>query len=384
MAVRTCLAQALGRGIVGGFLAAMMCSKVSLGEALEYTLTTNWEAGYRNHAVAQNSLDQDTPVASVTCRLASSSTSRLMQILSLTTSTIRVVPSSRTKHRAYSSSWTYLAGGGDAATLTGSTAVDYFYGNETNGYLRAADNSYYNRANGFDTVTADVSAGAPTNGDDVAYLYDSTGNDTFSATPTTATMDRPAADSVATGFDEVYATATTDAGGGDAATLLGSAGVDYFIGREAYGYLQAADSSYYNRASGFDFVTATGVSSNDTAWLYDSALGDLFTANPTTATFDYGNNSSVEITATSFDQVHADFAQGVADSDVLNLLGAGGADSFIGLNDDGHMTDGATYDFWLWSLDASDTVNADSGDATTGDDTLDVATIDYVFNGSNW
>jgi len=50
----------------------------------------------------------------------------------------------------------------------------------------------------------------------------------------------------------------------------------------------------------------------------------------------------------------------------------------------GHMTDGASYDLWLWSLDASDTVNADSGDTTSGDDTLDVATIDYVFNGSNW
>jgi len=59
MAVRTCLAQALGRGIVGGFFAAMMCSKVFLSEALEYTLTTNWAAGYRNHDVAQNSLDQD-------------------------------------------------------------------------------------------------------------------------------------------------------------------------------------------------------------------------------------------------------------------------------------------------------------------------------------
>jgi hypothetical protein len=37
----------------------MMCSKVFLSEALEYTLTTNWAAGYRNHDVAQNSLDQD-------------------------------------------------------------------------------------------------------------------------------------------------------------------------------------------------------------------------------------------------------------------------------------------------------------------------------------
>jgi len=44
---------------VGGFFAAMMCSKVFLSEALEYTLTTNWAAGYRNHDVAQNSLDQD-------------------------------------------------------------------------------------------------------------------------------------------------------------------------------------------------------------------------------------------------------------------------------------------------------------------------------------
>ena len=33
-------------------------------------------------------------------------------MLSLTTSAIRVAPSSRTKHRAYSSSWMYLAGGG--------------------------------------------------------------------------------------------------------------------------------------------------------------------------------------------------------------------------------------------------------------------------------
>ena len=29
----------------GGFFAALMCSKVFLSEALEYTLTTNWAAG---------------------------------------------------------------------------------------------------------------------------------------------------------------------------------------------------------------------------------------------------------------------------------------------------------------------------------------------------
>jgi hypothetical protein len=45
MAVRTCFVQALGRGIVGGCFAAMMCSKVFLSEALECTLTTNWAAG---------------------------------------------------------------------------------------------------------------------------------------------------------------------------------------------------------------------------------------------------------------------------------------------------------------------------------------------------
>ena len=44
MAVRTCLVQDLGRGIVGGFLAAMMCSKVLFIEAVESTLTTIWAA----------------------------------------------------------------------------------------------------------------------------------------------------------------------------------------------------------------------------------------------------------------------------------------------------------------------------------------------------
>ena len=43
----------------------MMCSKVFLSEALKYTLTTSWAAGYRNHYVAQNSLDGDTTLMTI-------------------------------------------------------------------------------------------------------------------------------------------------------------------------------------------------------------------------------------------------------------------------------------------------------------------------------
>ena len=38
-------------------------SKVFLSDVPRYTLTTNWAAGYRNHDVARNSLDQDSSAA---------------------------------------------------------------------------------------------------------------------------------------------------------------------------------------------------------------------------------------------------------------------------------------------------------------------------------
>jgi hypothetical protein len=174
--------------------------------------------------------------------------------------------------RAYA----YGTGGGtDEATLTGSDiAGNRFYGYADYSILTESRRNFYFYARDFDTATA-ISPGT---GSSYAYLYDSSGTDTLTASPESAVMDRaaPWSYTTASGFTRVYAYSTR--GGGDTAALTGSSsGGNRYHSYPAYGTLTDTTRSFYHYARGFRSVTATGSqtdTSTDRAYLYDSPGND--------------------------------------------------------------------------------------------------------------
>lgn len=168
-------------------------------------------------------------------------------------------------------------GGNDVATLTGSdTTRNRLYGYADYSILTESRRSFYYYARGFETVTGQ----SPGVGTSYAYLYDSTGDDSLTATPTSAAMDRaePWSDTTAAGFQRVYAYSTR--GGNDSALLTGSAsGGNQFRAYPTYSTLTDTAGSFYHYARGFRWLTAEGSetdSSTDRAYLYDSSGDDIF------------------------------------------------------------------------------------------------------------
>ena len=146
-------------------------------------------------------------------------------------------------------------GGGtnDRVYLYDSAGNDSFVATPTSSYLTGT--GFYNSASGFRSVYAYATAGNA-GGGDRAFLYDSAGNDSFVATPTHSYLTGTGFYNDANGFGTVYAYATAgDAGGvGDRAFLYDSAGNDSFYGRSGYGYLKGL--GFYNYVGGFDKVYA--------------------------------------------------------------------------------------------------------------------------------
>jgi hypothetical protein len=146
-------------------------------------------------------------------------------------------------------------GGNDAAILNGSAGMDKYSGLPAYSYLKANDDSYFNYARGFDSVTANaVGAG------DLAFIYGSDGNDVLNADPTSAvfTLNPTAATQVvntAAAFDQVYAYAS--GGGADQAYLIGATGADTLAANLDWGYLRSTGASdYFNYVRYFDAVFA--------------------------------------------------------------------------------------------------------------------------------
>jgi hypothetical protein len=146
-------------------------------------------------------------------------------------------------------------GGNDSAILNGSVAADKLYGLTAYSYLKAADDSFFNYARGFDTVTANaVGTG------DIAFLYGSNGNDVLNADANSAvfTLNPTAAPqtvNTAAAFDQVYAYAS--GGGTDQAYLNGTAGNDTLAADTDWGSLRSTGATdYFNYVRYFDEVFA--------------------------------------------------------------------------------------------------------------------------------
>jgi len=223
----------------------------------------------------------------------------------------------------------YGGGGGDEAYFTGSSGNDRLYSYETYSYLKDVGSSFFNYVRDFAYVEADLSTTGGA-GSDRAYLYDSAAaaDDTFSATPTSAQMDRGSDSTVdvkAIGFDIVRSDA---AGGGpnDKAYLEGSAGDDRFYCYETHGSL--AGLGYYLYAGQYSYVQADATAGSDTsrdrAWLFGSPGDDTFYADPTTARMDRGTTGADEAKAIKFDIVRASASGG--NNDAAYLIGSSGDD----------------------------------------------------------
>jgi predicted outer membrane repeat protein len=156
----------------------------------------------------------------------------------------------------FDETYAYSDGAGyDTAILNGSTGADKFYGLSTYSYLKANDDSYYNYVRGFYTVTANaIGAG------DLAFLYDSDGNDAFSANATSATftlspISTPTVINTVAAFDQVYAYASGT--GTDKAYLDGTTGADTLTADADWGILRSTGTSdYFNYVRYFDEVFA--------------------------------------------------------------------------------------------------------------------------------
>lgn len=197
-------------------------------------------------------------------------------------------------------------GGTDTAALTGSdTTRNRFYGYANHSILTESRRSFYFYTRGFSTVEAD----SPGSGYSYAYLHDSSGDDSLTADPTSATMNRAAgwSDTTATGFKRVYAYSTR--GGDDTAELTGtSVGGNRFRGYPTYSTLTDSSRSFYHYARGFRSVTATGSetdTSSDRAYLYDSRAADTLVGRGDSAILKDSAESTYLIEALYFDLVYA-------------------------------------------------------------------------------
>ncbi len=269
------------------------------------------------------------------------------------------------------------AGGvGDRAYMYDSTGNDTFTGRPTFSVL--AGTGFYNYAGSFDKVYAYANAGDAGGVRDRAYLFDSVGNDTFTGRPTYSTLAGTGYYNYAGSFDKVYGYATAgDAGGvGDRANLYDSAGNDTFIGRPTYGILSGVN--FYNYAGSFDKVSAYATAGDaggvgDQAYLYDSAGNDTFTGRSTfssmvgTGYFNY---------AGSFNRVYAFATAGDAGGvgDRADLYDSTGDDLFYGRSNYGYLSGANFYNY----VSSFDSVNAYATGG--GTDTLDKDAVDYLFS----
>lgn len=201
------------------------------------------------------------------------------------------------------------------ANVSDSTGADVFYGEPAYSILaNIGGNAPYSiTVAGFGVVNATSSGGG-----DIAALYDSTGNDTYTADSTGSQMSgsgyvaHAARFPIAYGFfsfggvdtanlspntttkNYVYGTAA------DTVNFFDSAGDDTFYGLSTYSVMTSI--FYWNEAIGFGTVNTTAVSGNDTAFLYDARGVNQLNASGSNATL---ANSQVTISVSGFDRVSA-------------------------------------------------------------------------------
>ena len=276
-------------------------------------------------------------------------------------------------------------GGDDTAYLYGSSGNDTLTGYATSTSVELSTGGSYTVDDDFLHVNTYGEGGT-----DTACLYDSTGDDAFVAGPALARMSYASGTTrQATDFDEVYANASN--GGADTATLYGSAGDDAFAAYEQYGFMMG--TGYYNVANGFGevagnaavnsatFGAATG--GTDSACLYDSEGEDVFEGDSQQASM--SRDESSYSVAIGF-YAYCGWSSGQA-GDVAKFYGSTGDDAFYGHNLDSFFDDGnpvvvhsSCQQFALVQADFTGTQGGEAGGVDIayfyGDDGPDTFTLD--------
>ncbi len=180
----------------------------------------------------------------------------------------------------------FASGGVDTAFYYDSAVDDTFRGQQ-NGTSVMSSANYENDGIGFEFNYAFSSNG----GNDVAFLYDTLGNDTFHAFPTYGILSGVGLFNQATGFKNLYAYGSA---GVDTARFYANSGTNNFSGTATSGLMTG--TNYANKAQGFDFIFANlDGSAIGTADLLDSSGNDTLTAINTQARIVYANGNQLYV-----------------------------------------------------------------------------------------
>ena len=209
-------------------------------------------------------------------------------------------------------------GGSDTANFTGSSGDDVFYGLGGYGFEVVTSGAFLQYFIGFSQTTATDGTG-----NDSAIFFDFSGNETFTGSPTAASMAGQGFSDTVNGFDSVFAFAS--GGGVDTANLDGSNQDDLFSGNAFNAALFRPDA-YLLQVYGFEQVNAHLSSGNgmDLAELIDGVGDDVLNASGSTAEITYAAGNKIKVSA--FDVVYAKNENGgnntkqVANSLTFNLL----------------------------------------------------------------
>jgi hypothetical protein len=223
-------------------------------------------------------------------------------------------------------------GGRDIGNLYGGDGPDAYTGRES--YGRLVGEGFFQKASGFSELHVNLG-----DGDDIARLYDSPGDDTLIGDPNQATLDCPSIDVLhqVESYRELHAFAIED--GNDTAELADDpAEASYVVtfhalaGTEAklfdgdrHGSPEEVNQMFLIRTSGFDSVTATA-GPGDTALLYGTSGDEQYVGTSSQGSLTVPSGAT--FTAKSFEQIHS-VAKGGKDN-TAELVGSSEKERFWG------------------------------------------------------
>ncbi|HUE69823.1 MAG TPA: fibronectin type III domain-containing protein, partial [Pirellulaceae bacterium] len=235
------------------------------------------------------------------------------------------------------------------------------------GVLDVTNAAYRLQGSSLETISVNAGSGL-----DKVWLYDTAGDDTLTASPSSAQFIGAGMNNTAAGFDEVRAFAT--AGGFDVAKLYDSSGNDFFDAGPASGSLRG--TGFYSYAEQFDRVYAYSTAGGyDIARLYDSIGNDYFDAGPTSALL---RGSTFYNWADRFDEVIAHSTAG--GTDIANLYGSVGDDLFTITSNTGTLT-GSGYSLTINKFEESKVYGQGGNDTAQF---REVRSVDKVYGRNNY
>jgi hypothetical protein len=263
---------------------------------------------------------------------------------------------------------TSAAGGADSAALFDSSGNDVFTASPRFGQMSYVGGERTTAASGFRSITGY----AKQQGYDQAYLWDSDQTDGFSVTSTQATFAREDYVTTANRFDAVYAYSR---GGSDVAYLFDSTGDDTYEGQGLEGTLRYSTGALAN-VRGFGEIQAFASQGLDIARLSGTSGDDSFLGRPDHARM---SGSGYYQWIQSFDQVYAQATAGGTDSALL--FDSAGDDLLDISSNQAQLHDAALTSYLLQVTDFSSV----SAYATTGINARKIRSPQFtLYYSGNW